>query len=53
MENDYGIRTVDELGRVVIPTELRKKLSLEAGDTVKVTEQDGAVIFRLAEKAKS
>jgi AbrB family looped-hinge helix DNA binding protein len=51
MENDYGVRTLDELWRVIIPTELRKKLGWEAGTKLSVIEKDGAVILKPASES--
>jgi AbrB family looped-hinge helix DNA binding protein len=48
VENDYGVRTLDELWRVVIPSELRKKLGWEAGTKLSVIEKDGDVILKPA-----
>ena len=34
---DTGIiRRIDELGRVVIPKEIRKNLSIKAGDSIQI-----------------
>ena len=49
METDYGVRTLDELWRVVIPTELRQKLGWEAGTKLSVLEKDGMVILKISE----
>ena len=46
MENDYGVRTLDELWRVVLPAELRQKLGWEAGTKLSILEKDGAVILK-------
>jgi len=46
METDYGVRTLDELWRVVIPSELRQKLGWEAGTKLSVLEKDGMVILK-------
>lgn len=41
------IRRVDELGRVVIPKEIRRTLKIKDGDPLEVyTERDGSVIFK-------
>lgn len=48
MENDYGIRTLDELWRVVLPSKLRQKLGWEAGTKLSVIEKDGTVILKPA-----
>jgi AbrB family looped-hinge helix DNA binding protein len=48
MENDYGVRTLDELWRVVLPSELRKKLGWSEGTKLSVIEKDGTVILKPA-----
>lgn len=41
------VRRIDELGRVVIPKEIRRTLRIREGDPLEIfTEKDGAVIFR-------
>lgn len=41
------VRRVDDLGRVVIPKEIRRTLHIREGDPLEIyTEKDGSVIFR-------
>jgi AbrB family transcriptional regulator (stage V sporulation protein T) len=41
------IRKIDELGRIVIPKELRRTLRIREGDPLEIyTDRDGEVIFR-------
>ena len=41
------VRRIDELGRVVIPKEIRRTLRIREGDPLEIyTEKDGGVIFR-------
>ena len=41
------VRRVDDLGRIVIPKEIRRTLRIRAGDPLEIyTEKDGGVIFR-------
>ncbi len=41
------IRRVDDLGRIVIPKEIRRTLRIREGDPLEIyTEKDGGVIFR-------
>ena len=41
------VRRVDDLGRVVIPKEIRRTLRIREGDPLEIyTEQDGEVIFK-------
>jgi AbrB family transcriptional regulator, transcriptional pleiotropic regulator of transition state genes len=39
-------RTLDRLGRVVVPAELRRSLGIRDGDEVAITERDGEVMMR-------
>nr|DAJ09143.1 MAG TPA: stage V sporulation protein T [Caudoviricetes sp.] len=49
MEKITGIsRKVDELGRVVIPKELRKNLGIEEGDLIEISLKGHDVILRKA-----
>jgi len=52
MENDYGVRTIDDLSRVLIPSELRKKLGWNTGTKLSIIEKDGMVILRPAEPSQ-
>lgn len=41
------IRRVDELGRIVIPKEIRRKLGIKDGDPLEIfTTRDGEVLFK-------
>ena len=40
------IRRIDDLGRVVIPKEIRRNLHLKEGDPLELFTEDGAVVFR-------
>ena len=48
MERKTGIvRRIDDLGRVVIPKEIRRKLNIREGDPFEITyTNDGGVFFR-------
>lgn len=48
MERKTGIvRRIDDLGRVVIPKEIRRKLNIQEGDPLEITcTDDGGVFFR-------
>ena len=47
MEKITGIsRKVDELGRIVIPRELRKNLGIEEGDLIEISLKGHDVILR-------
>lgn len=41
------VRRIDDLGRVVIPKEIRRTLRIREGDPLEIfTESDGGVIFK-------
>ena len=41
------VRRIDDLGRVVIPKEIRRTLRIREGDPLEIfTEKDGSVIFK-------
>lgn len=41
------VRRIDDLGRVVIPRELRRQMKIKEGDALEIfTDRDGCVIFK-------
>jgi len=42
-------RRIDQLGRVVIPAELRRRLGLHDGDLVSVATENGGIMLRKVE----
>ncbi len=40
-------RRIDQLGRVVVPAELRRLLGMQEGDTVEISARDGELVLRL------
>jgi transcriptional pleiotropic regulator of transition state genes len=42
-------RKVDDLGRVVLPVEMRRLLGLTAGDEVDISLDDNAIVLRKVE----
>ena len=41
------VRRIDDLGRVVIPKEIRRTMRIREGDPLEIfTEKDGEVIFK-------
>lgn len=42
-------RKVDDLGRIVLPVEIRRALDLTAGDEVDVSLEDKAIVLRKVE----
>ena len=48
MESKSIIRSVDDLGRVVLPLELRKILDINSRDKLKVTWKDNGLFLEKA-----
>lgn len=46
MSNSGIVRNLDNLGRVVIPKEIRKLLSIEVGDTVEIIKDKNTVVLK-------
>ncbi|MCL2620779.1 MAG: AbrB/MazE/SpoVT family DNA-binding domain-containing protein [Defluviitaleaceae bacterium] len=46
---DFGTRKIDELGRVVIPKEIKVSLGLIEGTSLKVTLQNEKIILEKAD----
>jgi len=44
MQEKY-FRTVDELGRIVLPVAIRNALGIDATDVLEVTERNGEIIL--------
>lgn len=40
------VRCIDDLGRVVIPKEIRRTCNIREGDCLEIFLQDGAVVFK-------
>ena len=40
------VRNIDELGRIVIPKELRRKMDLPEGSSVEIFTEDGKICLR-------
>ena len=43
------VRKIDELGRIVIPKEIRDRLEVSEGDGFEVSEQDGIISLKKSE----
>ena len=43
-------RKVDQLGRVVLPVEMRKALRIEVGDLVMMTDDGGRIVLEKVEQ---
>lgn len=46
MEQKYEARTVDELGRVVLPYDLRISLGINEKDKLEISTIDGNIILK-------
>lgn len=46
-------RKVDELGRIVLPIELRRNLSIETGDSLDISIEDNRIILTRQELSKN
>ncbi len=46
MKSTGIVRKLDDLGRVVLPIELRRTLSLEVGDGVEIFTENDAIVLR-------
>lgn len=44
------VRRIDDLGRVVIPKEIRRTLAIREGDPLEIYTTDGGVLFRKYEQ---
>ena len=46
MKTTGVIRRIDELGRVVIPKEIRKNLRIKNGETLEIFVEDNDIVLR-------
>ena len=46
MKSTGIIRRVDELGRIVLPIELRRSLGISEKDPMEISVEDGSIILR-------
>ncbi len=51
MKSTGVVRRVDELGRIVLPIEIRKNLSIENRDTVEIFVEEDKIILKKYEPA--
>ena len=51
MANNGLVRRIDELGRVVIPKEIRRNMGLNDGDALEITYNNGTVSIRKYKKS--
>ena len=40
------VRRIDDLGRIVLPVELRRTLELETGDSLEILVEDNTIILK-------
>ncbi len=53
MKNTGIIRKIDDLGRIVLPKELRKTLNINSGDDFEITIDNGKIILEKFSKLES
>lgn len=46
MKTGNFTRKVDELGRIVFPIEIRKKMDIAAGDNMNIYMQDNSIVIK-------
>ena len=46
MKSTGIVRKVDELGRIVIPMELRRTMSIKEGDALEIYTESSDIVFR-------
>ena len=46
MKSTGVVRRIDELGRIVLPIEIRKNLSIENRDTVEIFVEEDKIILK-------
>ena len=53
MKNTGVVRKIDELGRIVIPKEIRKNLNIRSGEDVQIYIEDDKIILKKYQKILS
>lgn len=54
MKKSYGIvRRIDDLGRLVIPMEIRRDMGISVGDPMEILKTDEGILIRLYPKTGS
>ena len=53
MENNYPIHKIDDLGRVLIPKEVRVALGWEVGNSLALKVEDGTLVLVCIEQEQS
>ncbi len=51
MKSDKVVRQIDELGRVVIPRDMRRELGLSCGDKIAFQSDDSKIIISKLDKS--
>lgn len=52
MGTEVDVRKIDELGRIVLPREMREYLDLKICDAVEILEQDNMILLQKSSLAK-
>ena len=45
MSKEIAVRTIDELGRIILPAEIRHKFNLNTNDKVKIIEKGDKIVI--------
>lgn len=45
-EKEASIRAIDELGRIVLPTEIRQKLDIRTNEKICLIERDDEIVLK-------
>ncbi len=53
MKNTGVIRKIDELGRIVVPKEIRKNLNIKSGEDVQIYVEDDKIILKKYQRVLS
>ena len=53
MKSTGIIRSIDELGRIVVPKEMRSKMGIESQDPIEIYVEDDKIILKKYENACS
>ncbi len=49
MDSKHRVKQIDELGRIVIPKDIRKNLGIDSGDDLEISAQQGCIMIRKAQ----
>lgn len=49
MDSKHRVKQIDELGRIVIPKDIRKNLGIDSGDDLVISAEQGCILIRKAQ----